>query len=1283
MDFKTRIRKTTNAVFLGLIISLLLCMSGSAQSGTSSVRGAITDQQGKIIAGANVTIKSESKNFSRTQVSNSDGQFVFTAIPPDTYSLMVEAQGFKKSVIPNISAQVDSTQNLDILLEVGQVNETVTVTSENEAPLNTTNAALGQTITNKQVIDLPLSARNTADLLSLQAGVTPDNGTNQGGAVNGGRSDQANVTLDGVDVNEQQGGKAFYSVLRVTPEELQEFRVTTTNADANIGRSSGAQISLVTRSGSNEFHGSGYIYYRPSTAFQANDFFNNITGTPIPSKERRNIGGSFGGPIRKDKLFFFGAYERFQEKTESPRTTEVPLPTLGQGIVRYRSESGASDPGCPAGTPSGVICLTPSEINSAYIAANGVTPGVNQAALSFLAAAAARYPANDPTVGDGLNTSGYRFNGKTPVTNNSVTFRLDGKLNDQQDVFFRFKSQYDQKVAVLTAFLGNFPNVGIGAPLQAYPDTPAPSNWTHPWGIAAGHTWTINSSMVNKFTYGLTRDAFTNGGDSNQNFISFRFVYVPNTFQRELSRVTPVHNFADDFTWVKGTHTISFGGNVRLISNTRRSFASSFDFAVMNPSFYDESGDVVITSTSGKDIFSDVSGDTSTDLRDALTAVIGRYSQYGANLQYDAEGKLLPAGTAATRTFKTEEYEFYGQDSWRMFNNLTINYGLRWSTSTPIYEADGLQVSPTESLSDFFKKRAEGAFNGIPYNGLITVDKSGPANGKKGYYSQDWNNFAPAISAAWSPNFKSGWLKKLFGDEGKSTIRGGFRMTYDRIGSALAVAFDLNSTLGFSSSSATAANDFNVTDRLGPLFTGIGQSVRGFDGLAIPNTLTFPLQTAADEAQRIEQSLDDKLTTPYNYNFNVTFGRELWKGITMEASYVGRIAKNLLVSRDMAHFNNLRDPASGQDFYGVMRTLLDLRAANTPITSIGNIAWFNKFVPGLAGVYNICGTDVTLTATQAAYRRVARSTVNNDGTTCLGGRNTQDYTFVQALWDDGLGFGDNIFIHPQYATFAAYSTIGDSDYHGFQLAFRRRFSQGFGFDFNYTYSHSLDTASGNEDANVITGGAEFIVNPLELRLNRGSSDFDVRHLINANFIYEIPFGKGRKYFGGINKWANFFLGGWQLTGIYRWNTGFPTGEPFDDGRWATNWNVQSNLVRIRDLYSSPTKEGSPNLFSDPQAAYQSFRNAYPGEAGDRNILRDPNYVVFDAGLFKTFGITENQRVTFRLEVFNVTNTQRLTGVTGLDGGIDPYLGTAPNGFGRLTSIQGTPRVVQFALRYDF
>jgi Carboxypeptidase regulatory-like domain len=1260
-------------LFLSMMLfSVFFANSVNAQSGTSSIRGTVADPQGSAVAGATVIIKSEEKSFTRTQVTNSDGQYVFTAIPPDIYNIEVQANGFKKSVLSKVEALVDTPKNVDIPLELGQVNEIITVTGDTEAQVNTTNGSLGTAITSQQVIQLPLNARNTPDLLSLQTGVTPDNGTGNGGAVNGGRSDQANVTLDGVDVNEQQGGRAFFSVLRVTPESLQEFRVTTSNADANFGRSSGAQISLVTKSGSNQWHGSGYFYYRPSKKFQANDFFNNIAGVPQIAFERQNTGGSVLGPIIKDRLFFAAFYERFVENSETPVTREVPLASLGQGLIKYRTDGlpPAGVGGCNPTIANGIATLTILQINACYTAANGNTPGVNPAGLAILAAAASRYRANDPSAGDGLNTSGFRFNAKTPVRNNVITTRFDAKINNKQDLFARFQYQFDNQKAA-----------------ARFPDTISANTWTHPYGLAVGHTWNLSSNIINKFNYGFTRDSFTQGGDSQQNFFSFRFIYQPQSFSRTLSRVTPVHNLVDDFTWVKGNHTISAGGNIRLITNKRTSFGASYDNASTNPSFYDNSGDDVIFDGNGDPIFPNVGDSASTDLRDALTAAIGRFSQYGVNLQYGKDGRLIPLGEGISRTFKTQEFEWYAQDSWRLFNNLTFNYGVRWSTSTPVYEANGLQVKPTTSLSDFFDRRTTGAFNGQPYNESLSVDLAGKANNKSGYYKQDWNNFAPAISAAWSPNFKNGFLKKLFGGDGKSSIRGGFRMTYDRIGSALAVAFDLNSTLGYTSTRSIAANTFNVSDRLGPLFSGLNQNYRNLPNISITPTLTFPLTTPADQDQRIEQSLDDKLTTPYSYNFNLSYGRELWKGITIEASYVGRIARSLLVSRDTAHFNNLRDPATGQTFYSALNQLLDYRNANTPITAIPNIAWFNKFVPGLASTRDVCGTSVALTATQAAYRRVARATANSSPTgNCIGGRNTNDYTFVQLLWDDGLGFGNNLFIHPQYATFAAYSTIGTSSYNSFQFNIRKRFEYGLQFDINYTYSHSIDTASGNEASGTISSGASLILNPLNLNADRASSDFDVRHLVNANFIYQLPFGKDRLLFGNANKWVNAFIGGWQLTGIYRWNTGFPIGEPFDDGRWATNWNVQSNGVRLRKLEKSPNKNGPgglPNIYSDPTFAYQSFRNARPGEAGDRNILREPNYVTFDAGLYKSFKVRENQSVTFRLEVFNVTNTQRLTGLANSRLVLDPNLNKPPEDFGRFTQIQGAPRIVQIAVRYDF
>ncbi len=1300
MNFRTEFRSRIS-LFFGVLFLIMLSLNlAIAQTGTSSVRGTVADPQGQVVAGANVTLKSTAKSFTRTQVTGSGGDYVFTSVPPDTYTLEIEAAGFKKTLVPAFEALVDTPKTIDAALEVGQVSEVVTVSSGAEAALNTTDATIGNAFNQQKVIDLPLADRETAGLLSLQPGVTAENGTGNGGAVNGGRSDQANVTLDGVDVNEQQGGRAFFSVLRVTPEALQEFRVTTTNANADQGRSSGAQISLITKGGSNDLHGSAYIYHRPQTAGQANDFFNNKAGVPQIKDGRNTYGGSFLGPIVKNKLFFAVFYERFVENKENTVARTVPLATLGQGIVRYRTDDGSSDPTCPAGTPSGVRCLNAAQINGFYTNANGNTPGINPLALAALAAAAARYPANDTTLGDGLNTGGFRFNAPVPIHRNVATLRLDNNLTKNQTLFARYTYQYDNEATV-----------------QRFPDTVQPNNWIHPQGIAAGHTWTINSNAVNKFTYGFTRDAFTIGGDSTANLISFRNVFQPSNFSRSTSRVTPVHNFVDDFTYVWGNHTLSTGGNIRLISNKRDSTGSSYDSAVANLSFYNNSGADLVTDADGNPIFPNVSSGSDEDLRNALTAAIGRFSQYNANLQYAKDGSLLPVGAASARDFRTQEYEFYGQDSWRLFNNLTVNYGLRWSTSTPVYEANGLQVKPTTSLSDFFNRRVAAAYNGQSDNELISVDTAGKANGKSGYYKQDWNNFAPSISAAWSPNFKGGVLKKIFGGDGKSTIRGGFRMTYDRIGSALAVAFDLNSTLGYSASRGVAANTFspNSPDNpagYGPLFTGFNQNLRGlefFGGAdagvgAFDRTVRFPLQTPADEDQRIEQSLDDKLTTPYNYNFNLSYGREVYKGITVEASYVGRFARKLLISRDSAHFNNLRDPQSGQDFYGVMRQLVDYRNANAAITSIPNIAWFNRFVPGLARSYVVNGVPTQLTATQAAYRRVARSCSDNaprdengnctQGTFSINGRNTTDFTFIQLLWDDGLGAGNNLFIQPQYATFAAYSTIGSSDYNGAQLSIRKRFTNGFSFDFNYTYAHSLDTASGREaggptTTTAISSGASLILNPLDLNQNRGSSDFDVRHLINANFVYQLPFGQGKPFFGNTGRLANAFLGGWTLTGIYRWNTGFPIGQPFDDSRWATNWNVQSNGVALTQIQSSPdTRSDNPNIFSDPIAAYRSYRNPLPGEAGDRNILREPNYITFDAGLQKDIRITEGSKLNLRVEAFNVTNTQRFTGISDFGLGQDPFLarsqgGTPSADFGRFTQIQGAPRTIQFVARFEF
>src|SRR5918911_4298798 len=549
------------SILCGLLFLLLSYGTALAQTGSSSVRGTVVDQQGNVVGGATVTLTSPEKNFSRTQTTTESGGYLFNTVPPGAYRLEVEAKGFKKAVLADVQARVDTPLEVNVPLEVGDITEAISISAGETAPLNTTDATIGNTFESRRIQELPLNARNVVGLLSLQPGVT------RAGAVNGGRADQSNITLDGVDVNEQQRGvdvvtdEAFASVLRVTPDSVQEFRVITTNPNAEQGRSSGAQVSLVTRSGTNQFHGVLYEYHR-NTVTTANDFFNNKAGVPRPQLLRNIFGAIIGGPIKGTRAFFFSPYEGFREATAASVVRTVPLPeTLGQGLVRYVTSSTTAGTPCPiASQPSRrCVSLTPAQINAAYIAANGVSPGVSTAALAVLADAARRDPANDTTTGDGVNTGGFRFNARTPAQFDTHTAKLDFNLTDRQTLFVR----------------GNYHNDLVGIAPQ-FPDVPAPKIWNHPKGLVIAHTWTVSKSLVNNARYGLTRLAFTQLGDSNVNRVSFRFIFDP-VPTRTLNRTTPVHNFVDDVSWFRESHNFQFGANLRLIKNTRSTFANSFE----------------------------------------------------------------------------------------------------------------------------------------------------------------------------------------------------------------------------------------------------------------------------------------------------------------------------------------------------------------------------------------------------------------------------------------------------------------------------------------------------------------------------------------------------------------------------------------------------------------------------------------------------------------------------------------------------------------------------------
>ncbi len=1249
MNFKNELKMLTTALFA----MLLLTANAFPQSGTTGISGTVFDQNSSPVVGATVKLVNPATGFNRLVVTGNDGKFNFLTIPPATYRIEVEAGSFKKSINSSVQALVDLPLTIDFLLQPGDVSAVVDVTSNTiDGVINTQDASIGNNFVPQQIIQLPTDLRRVNDLLTLQPGVTRE------GYAAGARSDQSNITLDGVDINDQQtGGRTDQfqttqdSALRATTESVEEFRITTTNANANQGRSSGAQISLVTKSGTNSFHGAAFYFYRP-TAFSANDFFNNLAGVARPSLARNIYGGAVGGPIKKDKLFFFYSYEGQKQRQSISVVRTVPLASLGQGLLKFNG----TDPG----GNSGLITLNTAALNSIFPAV-----GINPAAVAVFADAARRYPANDPTQGDGLNTGGFRFNAPTTVKENTHIARFDYNLNSNQSLFLRMNYQSDKSIGE-----------------SYFPDTIATGNWSHPYGFVIGHNWTISNNKVNNFRYGLTRQAFTNFGDSTDNSISFRFVYQPSFFARNTSRVTPVQNFTDDFTLIKGSHTLQFGGNIRIIRNQRQDLNNAFDSATANPSFYASSGRVLDRPISSAGYT--IGSGQRTIVQNALSALIGRFSQYTGQYNYDLQGKVVAAGTPTLRNFATEEYDVYAQDSWKPTRNLTLTFGLRYSLNTPVYEKNGYEVTPTVALSDFFSQRIYGSNNGVPYNGLISFDYAGSKYGKPGFYKLDKNNFQPRIAAAYSPDFEEGILKTIFGGQGKSTFRGGFAITNDHFGEQLAVSFDALSTLGFTTQNTIAANTYNTSNSPAPRFTGFGQAVRNLPGLVAPNRFTTDvtagcLNGTEDCPQRIESSLDSAIVTPTHYSWNVSYGRELPKGIYFEASYIGRRARNLLAARDVNALNNLVDTKSSTDWYTAARQLNDLRSNNTPLSAVGNIPYFQNLFPNLGN--NLAGyigdpDFIGLTPTQAAYYLVSRS-----------GYDILDWTYIQSILDD-QGTTPNLFFHPQYAAFSAYSSVAKSNYHGLALSMRQRLGKTLTYDLNYTFSVSKDDASGLQTGGSY--GSQFILNPLRQSESYAYSDFDTRHVFNANFIFQVPIGSGRAYFSNMNKIADAFLGGWQLSGVFRANSGLPFSSPFDQAQWATNWNVQSNGTLINPINVGANRS-TQNVFADPQAAFKSFRNALPGEAGERNNFRLPGYSNADLGLSKTFKMPygENHNLQFRWEVFNVLNRQALTTVNGQDRttyGLpqDPQLGTAPDTFGKiLDNIQGKPRSMQFGLRYSF
>ncbi|MEO5823630.1 MAG: TonB-dependent receptor [Vicinamibacteraceae bacterium] len=1235
----------------------------TAQSGTATLQGKVIDTQKMALPGANVTIANPATGLSRTTQSDSSGSFTFPGMPPGIYALTVEMQGFKTSVVEKVTLQVDTTNEVSVGLQIGSLSESVQVTSE--APvINSTDASIGNVMAGSQIRALPLEGRNVAALLSLQPGVTyvpkADPGATMDpryGSVSGARADQSTVTLDGIDVNDADKQSAFTSVLRVTLDSVQEFRVTTSNYGADQGRSSGAQVSMVTRSGTNKLAGAGY-YVNRNTAFSSNEYFLKLSqlanGEPskAPKLDKNIFGFSVGGPVRKDKLFFFGNFEGLNESRETVVTRAVPSNSLRDGVLVYQCATASA---CPGGTvqgltgshpiPAGSYGLTPAELRRI----DPLHVGASAAATAYFR----QFPSSNQDGRYPGNIDDFRF--AAPIENTFRTYiaRADYRLNGSHNFFGRFNKQND----------------AIDSAPQYPGQDPGRTRTDKNWGGAMGWDSTLGGNIVNTFRYGFTRIDTDTIGLRNQDFTGFRFIddlAFDDGLDFSNGRDIKTHNFVDDMSMVKGRHTLKFGGNMRIIRNDNYTFENSFTSGTANASWTSgvgrrfRPGGACPAPADCSGLPTVASGGLSS-YADSIIPLLGIISQTNVVYNYTVDGRVLDPGAAVERLYGANEFELYVQDSWHVRDNLTVSAGVRYGLYSPPWEVNGQQVAPTVNLGEWFDQRAANMRAGIASSASerITFVPGGPVNDGPGFYSWDKNNFAPRVSAAWTPS--PSWV-----------VRGGYGIVYDRIGAGLASTFDNGGSFGLSNNLSSPFGGFGETSA----------AVRFTNTNTVPVTYPdappagFPATPEVGQGV-ITSSIDQSVRTPYSHVFNFIVGKELGASYGIEAGYVGRRGKNLLVRRDMAMPLNLTDPASGVDYFTAARQLVDAyTAAGGDVSQIGRIPYWENLFPDAAF------DGLTATQNMAAE---------------FGG-NAPDY--ITALYNADEGcfpacsrFGPFSYFAEQYDSLAAQSSIGYSDYDALQLTLRRRYKNGYQFDLNYTLARGRDNGSelerGSAFDNFGSGGySGFLVNSFQPDLNYSYSDFDVRHQINVNWLAELPFGQGKKFGGSAGTITNAIIGDWSIAGIGRWSSGFPFNVINCRSCWATNWNLQGNAALAQPGVLPETRTtrdavtGQPSPFADPQAALEAFRNLYPGEAGIRNLLRGDGYYAIDLSIGKVFKLPTTQRLEFRWDIFNVTNTPKFD-----TGDVTMFPDSAAS-FGRydssLAACDGAAgRCMQMNLRYSF
>ena len=743
-----------------------------------------------------------------------------------------------------------------------------------------------------------------------------------------------------------------------------------------------------------------------------------------------------------------------------------------------------------------------------------------------------------------------------------------------------------------------------------------------------------------------------------------------------------VPTFRNDSTWTMGSHSFQFGGSFKPIRQNT-TLINDFDFPTIGL------GGGLSNFGGNNSAFrpADIRPNTTTNTTatanwDAAFALaLGRLASLSTRYVFDTEGNVQGLGTGRKRNWAYDEYELYAQDNWRVRSDLTLTLGLRWQLYPAPYDKNGFQTGTNVTLEDLFATRVANAAAGISGNDatpLLSYTLAGEGNDAAPMYETDWDNFSPRVGFNWNPSFTSGVLGAIFGDR-KTALRGGYSLVYDRVGGAVSFIQDQNSYLfdqlvpvQFGSSTAIGASLLND-----PRFTAINSLPVGTTPTPITNPFTPNINTAGRPVGLANSSgnylASQNFKIPYSHQWSFGVQRELPGNMIIDVSYVGRRAKDLFALADAAQVLNFRDNTSGQFMLDAFNAIQSQLGSGVAIGSLTPQPWLeNQMTAGiktLRGAQFGCGSfGLGSTCTQLAANLYSGLLIDG-GTADL----------VQQLYFQRLLL-PNVGMSAQFARNTYVSNLGESQYDGMLVSLRKRFSQGFQFDVNYTWSHTLDNSS--SVTNVTNGNntsSSYICDLTNPDACWGNSDMDIRHLVNVNGIWELPIGRGRAYGTDMNKWLDAVVGGWNIAGIFTARSGLPANSL--SGAFPVVFSAESPAILTGDgaLFTAGVHDEAAGIqyFADPEAILGALRFPRHGETGNRNIFRSEGYWNVDMVVSKRWAMPWSERhyLSFRAEAYNITNSTFFA---------PPALDiSSPGTFGRITATQSTPRVVQFALRYDF